>query len=137
MNTEIDETAKWQAAAEAAPTNEDMRDLAEAITAAEELVEEAHRNYRVAAVRKATIWGWSAIAKDLGVSPKMLHTWHQRYCPELEDLSSIPQREKARTEAAERKIQARAEKAAREAAEMERLAAKLKDKKERLMALSI
>lgn len=131
-----EEIARWEHAAHTAPTNEDLARLEQSIAAAQELVEEAERNYRIAVVQKACIWGWTVIADDLGVSAKLLHNWHARYCPEMEDLSSIPAKVEARNEAAAKRAEAKARRAAEAAAEMQRLAEELRAKKANLHAVA-
>lgn len=93
LNKLRDRINEWENARDAAPTNETMWHLKNAMDEKEAAYEIAMKEYRIAAVKKAVVYGWQVIADDLGVSAKMLHSWRKTYCPEIEDLSTVPANE--------------------------------------------
>lgn len=84
---------EWQAAVAEVPDDEAMQALYETVGLAEMELSDAQAAYRSGMARRALVYGWSKIAEEGGVTPKMLHGWARAYADGIPDLSSVPEKE--------------------------------------------
>lgn len=115
----------WYSAKADAPSKRDLKRAMSDVSDAENMLAQARAALEQAAAHRATIHGWVPVSKEAGVSAKRVHAWHKEHCPELPDLSTIPEREMKRearrVEVEERQIE-----------EVEALRTKLAERKARL-----
>ena len=113
--------ALWLAAAQEAPTVEDL-ELAELeLQEAEKALTEKRETYQLGVLERARVFGRGQVSEELTVSRKALATWEAELAPEGDDLSSYYEELKKNQEREERRAQKAAERAAQEAANLQRL----------------
>lgn len=88
----------WLEAKERAPSVETRNELRASVIRAESVLTEAREKYAVACVEASAVYGYGAIAAEQEVSPKQLHTWQRKFCPDIVDLSKVPDQEMKREE---------------------------------------
>lgn len=103
-----DRIALWGKAREVAPTEESVLNFRSKMEDAQKELEKATAAYEKAAAHRATVVGWKEVADEENVTAKMLHTWHRRHVPDLEDMTDVPRviipRQERRIKSAEEKI---------------------------------
>lgn len=119
--------SRWEAAASAAPSLDDIEAAKSQVEEAQEMLNQAQDDYRRAVVARASVFGFGQMAETVGQSVKMLRSWAKAY-PETEDLSGVPLRELKRENARIAKLEKRMAEREREA----EILAKLIEKRNRL-----
>lgn len=121
---------QWHQANAEAPTRADVKRAIRDVQDAEKMLAQAHEALAKAAAHRATVHGWVPVAEEVGVSAKRIHAWRKEHCPELPDLSTIPEREMKREAR-------RVESEEREIEKVEELRKRVAERKARLAAGTI
>lgn len=107
-NDDANDVAKWYAAAEQAPSVEDIKAASEQVANLEKELETAKTRLAKDAVKRAVVHGWARVADEVGTSARQLHVWHRAHLPNEVDLSDVPggamRREERRIESIEKKL---------------------------------
>lgn len=86
---------------DSAPSLDSIRELQAEADRLEAIHRAAFRKLREAAAGRARILGWSSVAQEVGISPKMLHAW-AKDIPGEDQSDHFVRRERARIRREER-----------------------------------
>lgn len=89
---------KWHAAAQAAPGESEVTEMRTNLEALRKEVAALEKKFATATATRACVFGFQRVADEQKTTAKQIHAWRREYTPNLEDLSSIPDREMKREE---------------------------------------
>lgn len=118
----------WLAAAQEAPTVEDLELSKLDLEEAEQKLEAQRKDHQLAVLERVRVFGRGEVADALEISRKALATWEAELQPEGDDLSGFYEELKKNREREARRAQRAAEKAAQQAASMERLLDRIRNR---------
>lgn len=118
----------WLAAAQEAPTVEDLQLSSLELEEAERNLAEQRRAHQLAILQRVRVFGRGEVADALEISRKALAGWEAELQPEGDDLSGFYEELKKNREREARRAQRAAEKAAQQAASMERLLERIRNR---------
>lgn len=118
----------WVAAAQAAPSVEDLEFSKMELEEAEQKLEEQRRDHQLAVISRVYVYGRAAVSKQLDLSRKALAVWEATLSPEGEDLSGYYEELRRNQEREARRAERAAQKAAEEAASLQRILDKINNR---------
>lgn len=89
---------KWHAAAEAAPGESEVTEMRTNLEALRKEADALEKKFAKAVATRACVFGFQRVADEQKTTAKQIHAWRRDFTPNLEDLSSIPDREMKREE---------------------------------------